>query len=38
MDRESDVDAQIIKAQIIKEKPAVGTQKSITGFFLKVKP
>ena len=38
MDGESDVDAQIIKAQINKEKPAVGTQKSINGFFLKVKP
>ena len=38
MDWESDVDAQIIKAQIIiKEKPAVG-KKWITEFFLKVKP
>ena len=37
MDWESDEDAQIVKAKIIKEKPAVG-KKWITEFFLKVKP
>ena len=37
MDLEDDEDAQIVKAQIIKEKPAVG-KKLITGFFSKVKP